>query len=251
MTSINLHELSLVAFVAISATLFVAGSTKGLIGVGMPIVAVPLLTLVVDLRVVVSLLSIPLIITNIPQALRGDCLSVVLRRLAPIFAGLIVGVLIGVNILTSVDPVMLKPIVGIVLILIALVTLLSPRFSVPRRVEPIASPAVGLLGGILGGVAAQPGPLVFTYLLSLGITRDQFVQYSSAFLTVAASVMTITLGGKGVLGWSDALVSTVSALPIFVGMWVGSHIRQFVSAELFRKLVLGVVVLSGVHLIVN
>ena len=52
----------------------------------------------------------------------------------------------------------------------------------------------------------------------------------------------------GLLGWSDALVSAAAALPIFLGMWAGTFMRQFVSPGLFRKLILGVVVLSGLHL---
>ncbi len=217
----------------------------------MPIVAVPLLSLIVDLPSVVGLLSIPLIITNIPQAIIGDRPSVVVRRLMPIFAGLIVGVIIGVGLLTSINPVFMKPVVGIILIAIALSLLFAPRLIIPQKYELYASPVAGLIGGIAGGIAALPGPFVFIYLLALGIKRDQFVQYSSMFLTVAATVMTIALGRAGVLGWSDALVSAMSSLPIFLGMWVGSHIRQFVSPEFFRKVILGVVMVSGLNLIGN
>lgn len=248
MAQINLIELPVFSITALLLALFVAGATKGLIGVGMPIVAVPILTLVVDLPVVVGLLSIPLIITNVPQALQGDRALVVLRRLAPILCGLIVGVFLGVRLLATMDSAALKPVVGIALIAIAVLMLLSPRLIVSKAVEPIASPVVGVIGGLLGGLAALPGPLVFIYLIALGIDRDRFVQYSSMFLTVAASLMAITLGGGGLLGWSDALVSAAAALPIFLGMWAGTFMRQFVSPGLFRKLILGVVVLSGLHL---
>jgi uncharacterized membrane protein YfcA len=251
MTHIDLVHLPLVSLIAILVALFIAGTTKGLIGVGMPIAAVPLLSLVVDLPIVVGLLSIPLIITNIPQAVVGDRLGIVLRRLAPIFGGLIFGVIIGVGLLTTINPAFMKPVVGIILIAIALSLLFSPHLVVPQKYELYASPVAGLIGGIVGGIAALPGPFVFIYLLALGIKRDQFVQYSSMFLTVAATVMTITLGWKGVLGWGDALISTVSALPIFLGMWVGSHIRQLVSPEVFRKIILGVVMVSGINLIVS
>jgi uncharacterized membrane protein YfcA len=250
-THIDLIDLPTVSVVALLIGLFVAGATKGLIGVGMPIVAVPILTLVVDLPIVVGLLSIPLIITNVPQALQGDRVAVVLRRLAPILCGLALGVVIGVHLLATVDPVALKPVVGIVLIVIALLMLLSPHLVVPKAAEPFASPVVGLIGGILGGLAALPGPFVFIYLIALGIKRDQFVQHSSMFLAVAATLMAITLGGGGMMGWSDALISAAASLPIFLGMWVGTFVRQFVSPDLFRKLILGVVVLSGVHLSLN
>src|SRR4051812_43807776 len=193
---------------AIVLALFIAGTTKGLLGVGMPIVAVPLLSLIVDLPMVVVLLSIPLIVTNVPQALVGDPVPMVLRRLAPIFAGLIVGVIAGVWLLSRLDSAVMKPIVGAILIAIAFSLLFSPRFVVPPRLEMYASPVAGLIGGVAGGVAALPGPFVFAYLLALGIKRDQFVQYSSMFLTVAAMLMTITLRGNGLLDGKDALIST-------------------------------------------
>ena len=106
-----------------------------------------------------------------------------------------------------------------------------------------------MIGGLAGGLAALPGPFVFMYLLALGFERDRFVRYSSMFLTVAASLMAITLGGKGMLGWKDALVSVAATLPILAGMWVGGFIRKFVSPDLFRKIILGVIVVSGIHLL--
>src|SRR5271156_4841616 len=102
--------------VAILMALFVAGTTKGLLGIGMPIVAVPLLNLIVDLRVTVILLAIPLIITNIPQAIQGDRIPIVLRRLWPILAGMVVDVAIGVTLLSMTNPNHLKPVVGIILL---------------------------------------------------------------------------------------------------------------------------------------
>jgi hypothetical protein len=103
------------------------------------------------------------------------------------------------------DPAALKPVVGIALVSIAVLMLLSPRLIVSKTVEPVASPVVGVIGGLLGGLAALPGPLVFIYLIALGIERDRFVQYSSMFLAVAASLMAITLGGgdcsAGAMSW--------------------------------------------------
>jgi hypothetical protein len=51
--------------------LLVAGLMKGVIGVGMPIVALPLLSMLIDVRAAVMLLSMPLILSNIPQAIEG------------------------------------------------------------------------------------------------------------------------------------------------------------------------------------
>lgn len=251
MTHIDLMQLPLISLVAVLIALVVAGMTKGLLGIGMPIIAVPLLNLIVDLRVTVALLAIPLIITNIPQAVQGERIPVVLRRLYPILAGMVVGVAVGVTILSIIDPAYLKPFVGIILIAVTALMWFAPKLAVSARVERFASPFVGVLGGLAGGLAALPGPFVFVYLLALGLKRDRFVQYSSMFLVLSAAVMTIFLGGRGVMDWSDAAMSTLATLPIFVGMWGGTFVRQFVSQELFRKLILIVVAVSGSHLLLG
>jgi len=251
MTHIALTQLSLLTYVAVLSFLFAAGTTKGLIGVGMPTIAVPLLNLVLDLPATVALLSIPLILTNIPQAIEGDPLRAVLKRLAPIFLGLVLGVFIGITLLAAVRSVYLKPIVGMILISIAGAMLVSPCVRVPRHLEPVASPAAGIIGGLTGGLAASPGPFVFLYLIALGIERDRFVQYASMFLIVAATLMTLTLGGEGLLTRSDAVVSAIASAPIFAGMWVGRRVRHLLSQELFRKLIIGLVVTSGLLLVTD
>jgi uncharacterized membrane protein YfcA len=249
MVSVDLLHLSIVSVAAISAMLLIAGATKGLIGIGMPIVALPLLNLVVDLPTAVAILSIPLIISNVPQALTGDKPSVVLSRLLPLLCGLVVGTFIGVCLLTSVRPDILKPIVGIVLILVVGLMLFAPHFVVAKEHEKYLGPIVGLFGGILGGLAALPGPFVFIYLLALGFSKDGFVQYSSMFLVAAATLMTITLRGFGALGWTDLLGSALAVIPILVGMQFGTRLRTFLSPPLFRKVILAVVMLGGIHMI--
>src|SRR6516162_38090 len=99
MPHIDLINMPAPIVIGVIAMLLLAGMTKGLIGIGMPIVAVPLLNLLVDLPVTVAILSIPLIISNVPQALEGDPVRAVLRRLTPIFFGLVVGIAIGVCLL--------------------------------------------------------------------------------------------------------------------------------------------------------
>jgi uncharacterized membrane protein YfcA len=249
MVSVDLLHLSIATVAAIGAMLLIAGATKGLIGIGMPIVALPLLNLVVDLPVAVAILSIPLIISNVPQALTGDKASVVLSRLFPLLCGLVIGIVVGVCLLTSVRIDILKPIVGIILILVVGLMLVAPHFAVAKQHEKYLGPIVGFLGGVLGGLAALPGPFVFVYILALGFSKDRFVQYSSMFLVVAATLMTITLRGFGALGWMDLVGSAIAVIPILVGMKLGTGLRTLLSPPLFRKIIPGVVMLSGIHMI--
>ena len=63
------EQASIIA--AVICSLIVAGLLKGIIGIGMPIVALPLLSLFVDIKSAAMLLSMPLIFSNLPQALEG------------------------------------------------------------------------------------------------------------------------------------------------------------------------------------
>ena len=115
---------------------------------------------------------------------------------------MVVGVAVGVTLLSITDPAYLKPVVGIILLSICALMWFAPKLIVPTQLEILASPAAGVVGGLAGGLAALPGPFVFVYLLALGLKRDQFVQYSSMFLVISATVMTAFLLGRGVMGQS-------------------------------------------------
>jgi len=79
-----LNSSSGLILIVLTFSLVVAGLMKGIIGVGMPIVAIPLLSMLIDVRAAVMLLAVPLILTNIPQALEGGRTLECFRRLAPV-----------------------------------------------------------------------------------------------------------------------------------------------------------------------
>lgn len=244
-----LTHLPLFGIVAVAAILFAAGMTKGVIGVGLPTVAVPLLSLVIPLPTAVAALAIPLFITNLTQAFGTDRIGAVLRGLWPILAGTAGGLIIGVHLLTGLSPDILKPVVGATLIGVAVLMLLAPKLHCPDRFAPIASPLAGFGGGILGGLTGSFGSIVFLYLLSRGITGDRFLQYSSIYLVLASITLTLALGNAGAIGWAGLTISAACSIPILLGMWVGQRARAGVPAGLFRKLVLSMVVLGGISMI--
>jgi hypothetical protein len=47
------------------------------------------------------------------------------------------------------------------------------------------------------------------------------------------------------------VISTLATVPIFAGMWVGAGVRQYVSPEVFEKLIIIVVAVSGSQMLVG
>ena len=170
---------------AVVCSLIVAGFLKGIIGVGMPVVALPLLSLFIDVKSAAMLLSMPLILSNLPQALEGGKTGRSLMQLMPVFVGMIPGLFLGVRVLLTLDASVAKIIAGLVLMGIGGITLIAPKLQLqPRWVLP-AGITFGFFGGILGGIAAMAGPLVFIFLLAKGLRGKAFTKEASLYLVVS------------------------------------------------------------------
>jgi len=234
---------------AVVCSLIVAGLLKGAIGVGMPVVALPLLALFVDVKAAAMLLSMPLFLSNLPQALEGGKTGRCLMQLMPVFLGMIPGLFLGVRILLAVDANVARIIAGLVLMGVGGVTLLAPRLQLQSRLVLPTGITSGFFGGILGGIAAMSGPLVFIFLLAKGLRGKAFTKQASLFLVVSSGLLAILLTASRQFDWLDVSVSTAATVPVVLGMFVGQHMRDKMAPETFRKLVLIAVIAAGAELL--
>jgi uncharacterized membrane protein YfcA len=245
--TLYLEQASIIA--AVVCSLIVAGLLKGTIGIGMPIVALPLLSLFIDVTSAAMLLSMPLIFSNMPQALEGGKTGRCLVQLTPVILGMIPGLFLGVRLLLALDANAAKIIAGVVLIGVGAVTLLAPKLQLQSRSVLPAGVAVEFFGGILGGVAAMAGPLVFIFLLAKGLRGKAFTKEASLYLVVSAGLLAIFLTASSQFSWLDVSVSTVATLPVVLGMYAGQQMRDRIAPETFRKLVLIAVIAAGAELL--
>ncbi|NIF67989.1 TSUP family transporter, partial [Burkholderia sp. Cy-647] len=77
------------------AVFALAGVVKGMIGLGLPTIAMGLLTLAMPPAAAASLLVVPSLVTNVWQLLRGPAFGALARRLATLLAGLALGTFAG------------------------------------------------------------------------------------------------------------------------------------------------------------
>ena len=241
------EQTSIVA--AVVCSLIVAGLLKGIIGVGMPVVALPLLSLFIDIKSAVMLLSMPLIFSNVPQALEGGKTVRCLRQLMPVIFGMIPGLFLGVRILLALDANVAEIIAGLVVMGVGGVTLLAPRLQLQSRLVLPTGVTLGFFGGILGAIAAMPGPLVFVFLLAKGLRGKAFTKEASLYLVVSAGLLAILLAASRQFNWLDVLVSMAAMLPVVLGMYVGQQMRDKIAPETFEKLVLIAVIAAGAELL--
>jgi uncharacterized protein len=191
-----LHASSGLILALLTVFPVVAGLMKGIIGVGMPIVALPLLSMLIDVRAAVMM----------------------------------PGILRGVTVLVNGDPATTKVIAGSVIVLVAGLTLVAPRFQLRENLKTPVGVAAGFAGGALGGVAAMPGPLVFTYLLAKGLHGKEFTKEASLFLVLSSALLAILLSSSHIFSWADLAISTGALIPVGIGMYLGQRLRDLIPA---------------------
>jgi uncharacterized membrane protein YfcA len=235
------------AIVGIAAIFLFGGLVKGLLGVGLPLVTVPMLSLAMPSTQAIALLSIPVLSSNLWQAGEGGMVRPTLARFAPLLVPMVAMTTLTVWLTQGLSVSALNAMVaGTVLLAVALIAW-QPQLTVDRRQERRWSVLVGALSGALGGVSSAMGPLLITYLVALRLTREQFVGSVSVLNLFGALPLYVSLIAVGILGWPQALMSLLALAPVSLGMMAGKRLRHRVSEQRFRTLLL--FFLTGVALI--
>jgi uncharacterized membrane protein YfcA len=232
-----------------AAALVLSGVVKGVLSLGLPLVGMPLLTLVVDVQAAVSLLMIPLVLSNLIQAIEGRGTIVMLKRFWPLILCLVAGTFVGTALFAWLDRHVLLLTVGILAITLSTASILQPHVTVARRSEPWLGPPVGFVSGVIGGMSTLFGPLLAVYVVGLRLPRDDFVKAISLLYLIAAICLTLGGTAQGIAGPKELTWSAVAMIPVYAGMLIGQRVRRYINPDQFRLLVLGVVWLTGANLI--
>lgn len=236
------------AFSLAVAVFILAGFVKGVIGLGLPTVAVGLLTLFMTPAEAASWMLVPSLITNVWQVFAGGNLMPLTRRLGTLLAGIFVGTWLGAGVLTGASAGKASVALGVVLVLYAGLALSSLRPRVPGWAEPWLSPVVGLGTGVVSagtGIFVMPS---VPYLQALGFDKDELVQALGIAFLGATIALGLGLARQGVFDAATAATSTWMLLPALAGMGLGQLVRSRISAAAFRTCFLAGLIALGAHL---
>ena len=130
MLTSSLQALDVFALIGITAALLLGGMVKGITGIGVPLVAMPILSQFLPIKFAVLLLSMPIILGNIPQALEGGEILSTVRVIAAPIVGTVLGNIAGVAILLSLNAHHAQAASGALLIVAAALMLGAPDVDV-------------------------------------------------------------------------------------------------------------------------
>jgi len=172
------------------------------------------------------------------------------KKLIPFMLGAALGVPVGVFILTWANPAHVRIGVGAFLVLYSLYALFRPAINPVRAGGAAADAGVGFLNGVLGGITGLAGILVTIWCGLRGWPKD--VQ-RTVFQPVAVAIFLMSalwIGAKGAVTAETVKLFLIGLPALLAGTWLGFRLFGRLNEAAFRKLVLVLVLASGVMLIV-
>ncbi|MBS5840284.1 MULTISPECIES: sulfite exporter TauE/SafE family protein [Pseudomonas] len=232
-------------------TFLMAGTVKGMIGLGLPTVAMGMLGLAIAPAQAAALLIIPSIVTNAWQLAAGGQLRALIQRLWPMQLGIVCGTGFGMLWLGIDGGSGVVRALGAALLLYALSGLFLPTWQVASAREPWLGPLCGVVTGVITSATGVFVIPAVPYLQALGLGKNQLVQALGLSFGVSTLALAAGLYGRGSLGGGELNASLLALMPAMLGMWIGQLLRQRVSATLFKRVFFVGMALLGAHLLIS
>lgn len=237
-------------FLALVAGAFLAGGVvKGAIGLGLPLVAIAIMSNVITVPEALPIASIPILVTNGWQAVQGLDWRIMFRRLFLLNLFACFGIAVGSTLLFELRPEILGLTMGVLLVVYVLINLVAVDFRIRPDQEPYLSPPSGLIGGALFGMTGSLAVPVVPYLQALHLPKDEFVQAVGMVFFLTAIVFAGSLAANGAYTWTNLGIAVGALIPAAIGMVGGIRLRGLIPEDKFRIVVYLVILFLGLNLV--
>ena len=228
-----------------------AGIIKGLIGLGVPMITLSLMSLFQPVPSAVVITLLPSFLTNVWQGGKGGNFIKLSMKLWGLVVMVPPGVWIGTYFLDKFELPWFSVILGGLLIIFGVLSLSGIDLQVPEGQENYWGILVGIVGGLmLGMTGIFSVPSVF-YLYGLKLNRDELVQALGIVLNIVTVFLAIALYRMGMLYEKQLLLSIGALFGTVCGMVIGQQIRRHIPEGLFRKIFLSFLMVLGTYIITN
>lgn len=227
---------------------FLGGLTNGLTGFALGLVVSGIwLHIITPLQTAVLIVGFSLVtqgygIWKLRHAL-------VWRNVAPFIIGGLVGVPAGAMLLAHTNPAYLRTGVGVLLVIYSVYSLVRPKLN-PIGSNVAIDAGIGALNGLLAGLTGLVGVIVTIWCQLRGLPKDAQRTTFQPVMFASGCVTGISLAFAGAIT-GETLKLYFLGLPVMlIGMWSGFKLYGRLNDETFRKIILLLLLLSGLVLIV-
>ena len=172
-------------------------------------------------------------------------------KLRPFILFGVIGAPLGMLLLTLTEPNIFKTSIGIFLVAYTLWMLISNSFSIKVNENKFFDSLIGLISGLMGGFASLGGllPTIWVSLQRLPKNTQRGTYEPMIFITSLAALISFYIVGLFTI---QIVYDFFKILPILMlGSWLGVKIYPLINEGLFQKIVLLLILMSGIMLLIG
>jgi len=213
------------------------GILKGATGAGLPIIAIPVIASVFDIRVAVILVAFPNFFTNLWQIIKYRRENSQPRLTIKFAIAGSLGTAVGTVLLAFLPIAILSLFAALTIIFYVALRLRRPSFKLPLITAIRWSYPVGIVAGLLQGALGLSAPVSITFLHSVQLGREAFIISISVFFAVVSLVQVPLQFLLGVSNLTIVLLGLLALIPSLIGLPIGDRIGKRMKAATFDRLI--------------
>ncbi len=229
--------LDITTWILSACVVVLASATQALTGFGFPLVAVPFFILMFDpkwavaLSMVLSLLSLGTLLYTIRQDTDWQMVKQMLF-------GALFGVPVGVYVFSIINVILLKIFVSIVVVFMCMITLKNYTLPITDDNRVRWFKVSGSLSGFLTATIGMPGPPIILVLTNFDIDKNAYRATGVAYFFLIYCFTFPIMFLSGVISMEIfKIILYLVPFPI-IGMFLGKFLFKLVPNELFKKVVI-------------
>lgn len=235
---------NLVLFVAV----FLAVFTQSVSGFGVALVAMSILPAIVGIQTATPLVALIAIVLELFLFIWYRS-AFNLQAIWRVILAALVGIPIGLYALKQLNPEIIVKLLGIILIAYSVYGLI--QLKLPELKHPYWAYLLGFISGILGGAYNTVGPPVIIYGNCRRWPPKEFKSNLQGFFLITSTVIGLGHLISGNLTEEVWKYFLLSAPAIILGIIAGVNLDNVINPELFRKIVLVLLLLMGIIIVIG
>ena len=227
----------------------VAGLAKGMSGMGLPLIATPILAGAFGPKMAVTVVTIPIFVSNSLLLTQGFRRRGLLTGVVPFFVASMIGTAIGTLLLANLDA------KTFAILIAAMVVVFLARGDRLLGDDPAAlrarilGPLVCFVGGVLQGTTSIASPLVGSYFHAQRLAPADFVFVLAAIFELNSVVQFAGYSIQGLYTPDVVAIGIIAVVPTLIALAAGIYLRGKLDARWFRRLIVALLVVSVVNLL--
>ncbi|SFV37949.1 hypothetical protein SAMN05216456_3184 [Devosia crocina] len=246
-------DFDLTRWLVMGLALAAGAIVKGATGMGLPLVALPVLTTAFGLQHAVGIMAITQVLTNSMQIwqFRAAAREESMRFMPWFLVAGGLGVVLGTVLLANLSERALVLSLGILLLVYFVIKIARPHVTVGPRAARRMGPFTGFGSGVCQGATGISAPIGVTFIHAMGLDRQVHVYAVSAMFLVLGLVQLPSLILAGIMEWEWVLEAIIAMIPILVFMPVGQMLAGKLSRKAFDRMILIFLGLMGLKMVIG